>query len=359
MKLYPVLAESGWFGLLIMLMLSLWTGAAHAWCTPHPSSPSYSSAATVTISVPNQIIIAGNVSAGTVLYTSNTASPLLVYQFKCNNNAPNAYGIQNLINSNPIDSSVPTYPTSVSGLGYRLLQPDTSHYLHPYNCGNANCAWSSNAQVSFNLAAAIQFIATGPISNGSTLAGGVIATYSFDAYTQFSGGNLQYALPIEQFVLSNAVTFINHSCTVTTASIAVQLPMVSTSALKAAGATAGTTPFNIQLNCQPGTQISILFDSSTSYTSSKHCSSCVGVIFPASPNNIRGGDDGIGIQIVDSQFSPIAFASDGGSASYVITSASGGTTTLPYYARYYVSGTALPVTPDTFTGTATFTMSYQ
>jgi type 1 fimbria pilin len=219
----------------------------------------------------------------------------------------------------------------VAGVGYRILHPDSGYILPPWGYDSI-----ASGTYTLSVASVLQLVKTGPIASGAVLGAGTLGYWKYGGYYN--------DFRAEDFVLANSVTFVAPSCTVTTPSISVTLPTVSVSALAGAGATAGTTPFAIGLNCPSaaaGRQLAIQFDTNQSYTGAN------GVIVPGS-----GSSNNVGVQLLDSSFSPsIVF----GTPSTVGTTPNG-QFNLTYYARYY----ALPGTlkAGTLGATATFTISY-
>lgn len=309
--------------LLLLLLAAFWPVASFATCTLSGSTETVSMSLTSTITLDPQAAV------GTVLATSTTASPSPSdSQVTCSGTT--AIGVINLVGGQPGGGST-IYPTGVSGVGYRILHPDSSYYLPPYGSDSISAG-------TFNLSvgSALQLVKTGPIASGSVLSAG---TLGFWQYAARRGATLR----VEDFVLANSVTFVAPSCAVTTPSISFSLPTISNTSLAAPGATAGTTAFTIGLNCSSasaGQAMAIQFDTAKSFAGAS------GVITPTS-----GTATNVGVQLVDNSFTPVAFA-----APAVVGTTPSGTYNLTYYARYYA--TAMPVGAGNLTATATFTISY-
>lgn len=296
---------------------------AQADCAVEFGSPSTSS---VTFTLPAQISVPSNTPVGTIIATSAPVTPSPTVFLDCpdfttdgltNNISPQA--------SSCNDEGTPTiYPTNISGLGYILVHnTGAPWYIPEYPCdtGLSYSSWqmSDNSQ--------IELITTGPITNGSQLQAGQVARW------QVSGG-----VTPETFTLGNPVRIVV-PCVVSTRSIAVNLPSISSSALSAVGATAGTTGFTISLNCAAGATLGIDF------TSNGKASDITGVLLPTS-----GTAAGVGVQMLDSNSNPIVFGAKSTSSTMQ------GQESLQYYVRYYRTST---VTPGSLKASATFTLSYQ
>jgi type 1 fimbria pilin len=150
-------------------------------------------------------------------------------------------------------------------------------------------------------------------------------------------------------VLANSVP----TCTVTTPNVAVSLPAVSRTAFNGVGATAGTTPFGIALNCANNAKPSIsLTDAAT----------------PSNQSNaltLSSGSTatGIGVQLLY-QMQPLPF----GPATYSYTNGNpavtnltflgtqSGATNIGFMARYVQ--TASSVNSGSVSAAATFTLVY-
>ncbi|MDG2539549.1 fimbrial protein [Dyella jiangningensis] len=309
--------------LVLLLLVTFWPVVSFATCTL--------SGGTEIVRMPlnSTITLDPNAAVGTVLAASSTSTPSPSdSQVDCSGTT--TIGVINLVGAQPAGGST-IYPTAVSGVGYRILHPDSSYYLPPYGSDSIDAG-----TYNLSVGSALQLVKTGPIASGSVLSAGTLGYWQYAARR---GATLR----VEDFVLANAVTFVAPSCTVTTPSISVTLPTVSNTSLAAAGATAGTTAFTIGLNCPSaaaGQTMAIQFDTAKSFGGAS------GVITPAS-----GTAKNVGVQLVDNGFTPVTFATP-----TVVGTTPNGTYNLTYYARYYA--TATPVGSGNLTATATFTISY-
>lgn len=321
--------------LFALLLLAL-AGRAHAGCqyTNKPGA--------VTFTPPTTITLSNSLPVGTILWTSSQIDPTSPPTLNCENTTTNN-GIANT-SGNPTGSDETLFPTSVPGLSYRILHPDSSTLLsaYPYN------ASVPAGQITFNVASALQLVVTGTIAPGSVLTGGQFAQWNVDMCNGFSFGNFycyqsKGTYPVETFS-TTSITFIAPACTVAVDPTVVTLPAVLASAFTGKGATTGQTLFNVQLNCQASANLAITLATSNQQTGT------TSVIAPTAGSGYAGN---VGVQILDGHSgNPITFG----------TAISEGTTTsgamnLPFYARYYQTGTS--VSAGNVTATATYTLTYQ
>lgn len=307
---------------LIALILAFCPALSLANCTMSGNT------ASVSVTIASPISIDPHAAVGTVLATSPVTSP------SPSNSSVNCYGytrigVVNLVGSQPGGNST-IFATGVSGVGYRVLHPDSSYELPPYGSDTV-----ASGSYNLSVASAIQLVKTGPIASGSTLGSGTLGYWQFDGYF----GSLR----TEDFRLANPVTFIGYTCTVTTPNIAVTLPTISTTSLANVGATSGATAFNIGLNCPTnaaGHVLAIEFDASSVV------SGATGVIRPSS-----GGAANVGVQLTDDAFNPVNFGTPA-----TVGTAVNGSNSFTYFARYYAIGK--PVGAGIVNAAATFTISY-
>lgn len=286
----------------------------------------------VNMAITSPITIDPNLAVGSVIATSSVSVPSPSNsQITCTGTTTS--GVFNLVGAQSSGASSTIYATGVAGVGYQVLHPDTSKYLLPYGFDSI-----AAGTYSLSVGSAIQLVKTGPIASGATLNAGTLGFWQFAG----SGSSLVRA---EDFVLSNAVTFVYPTCTVNTTNIAVTLPTVSNTSLSSVGAVAGATAFTIGMTCPSGAanrNLAMQFDTANPQAGT------TGVI---APSTASGRAKNVGVQLVDKSFTPVTFG----------TPALAGTTptgayNLTYYARYYV--TATPVAAGSVNATATFTVSY-
>jgi type 1 fimbria pilin len=313
---------------LLLLLLALGFapyGHVHAQCYQDQSSPG--SQGTVSFSPPATIPVPVNVPANTVLWTSSTVTPSPSVIYDCYGTVN--YGVSNNLSTTP-GANVQYFPTGVTGLSYVLIHNGTPLYGY----ATSSESFGGGEIVTFSITTTLELVATGTIANGSVLQAGTLG------YWQWQGnGNPK----IEAFVLANKVTFVSSSCSVVTNPINVTLPTISTTALGSVGATAGTTPFNISLNCTGAAGMSVSLELDANGTAS----GIQGVLTPTS-----GSSAGVGVQVLDQTSTAVTFG----------TAVSEGTTpvgqmNIPFSARYYQTKATL--TPGTLAASATFTLTYQ
>ena len=341
-----------WCGLmLLMLALGLLpTGnvdAQTSGCMLDSSSPG--AQGTTNFSLPSTITVSANTPIGTVLATSTATSTSPVPVYDCAGNIPR--GIVNNVGATP-GAGVTTYPTGIPGISYQIVRGGTSLKSWPndtLNTGLQGCTYSSGsgwfcpngiASYQFSVSTQLSLIVTGPFGN-STVPAGTLGYWQYQSLGS-SGGTS--TAQIVAFSLANPVTItVNPSCSVTTNPVNVTLPAISTSALGSTGATAGTTPFAIALNCPSGASgatLSIQLD----YNGT--ASGIQGVLTPTG-----GSSAGVGVQVLNQSSNPVTFGTP-----QTVGTISTGASNISFFARYYRTGA---VTPGTLQASATFTLLYQ
>lgn len=317
----------GLLTILLAAILALVPSGARAGCTFDKNGNTTYTSSPVNFTLASTITIPFTLSTGTVLASSAQTAPSNPPSVTCTAGTP--YGVQNLVGGAPTGGTNYIYPTGVAGVGYQLIHANnTSSFMSPYPNNSANAGDST-----YSVATSIQFVQTGPIANGSSIAAGTVLA------------NWQWGTIVpEYFVLSNTVTFVTPACTVNTSPINVTMPTVSSSALSGAvGRTAGTTAFTIQLNCPTGATSNLYI------TLAANSGTVAGY-----PNILKstGSATGLGIQLLDKGGNPITL----GTASLVGNAVSGAQS-IPYFARYYATATSIGA--GSVSASATFTLTYQ
>lgn len=342
-----------WYGLVLLLLAFclLPAGNAHAQvsgCMLDNTSPG--AQGTTNFSMPSQITVPANTPIGTVLATSSATQTSPVPVYDCAGNVP--YGIYNNVGSTP-GAGVGTYPTGIPGISYEIVRGGNTLYSWPnetLNTGLRGCtyrtaqrAWncpSGTTAYQFSVTTQLSLVVTGPITD-STIPAGVLGYWQWQ---ELGSGGATSIAQVVAFSLANPVTIvINPSCSVTTNPVNVTLPPIMASALGSTGATAGTTPFSIALNCPSGAAGATL---SVQLDYNGTASGIPGVLTPTG-----GGSAGVGVQVLDQSSNPVTF----GTAATVGT-VSTSTTGISFFARYYRTGA---LTPGTLQASATFTLLYQ
>ncbi|HEX5488323.1 MAG TPA: fimbrial protein [Rhodanobacteraceae bacterium] len=311
------------------------------------------SATTVTFNA-GTITLTPNTAVGTVLWTSNTASPANPPVLDCDGNTNG--GIFNTIAaSTAVNGDNTLMPTGIPGVSYRLLHPDASTKLalYPdYSVGRGSSTYS----VTTNL----QLVYTGPYlpPNNSTLTG-QLSQWKIDICDKpnlwlgilYLGCDGSIApRSVETFNISATIRIQVPTCDVAPGSVdkVVTLPSVTTTQL-ATNPTPGSTPFSLQLvDCPANQKVFINLDTANPYTGAS------GVIAPT-PG--AGYAARVGVQVLKADGStPVAFGNAPSQAIFTGTT-SGSSYAIDLYARYYRTGT--PVTAGSVKGIATYTINYQ
>lgn len=307
--------------LLVLFMLGL-PVSAFANCTLSGNKE------VLTMTLPATITVDPTAAVGTVLATSAAVDPN-PNSSSVSCTGTTTIGVINLIGAQPSSTST-LFPTNVPGVSYRILHPDSSYYLPPYGADSI-----ASGSYTLSVKSAIQLVKTGTITTGQTISAGTVGYWQYKS----GGGTAR----VEDFNLANAVKFVAQTCTVTTATIAVTLPNVSSTSLNRAGATSGATPFTIGLNCSGGASgqtLAIEIDPQRTV--------------PANTTGVltsTGTAANVAVQLTDSSQNPLTL-----STPITMGTTPTGTYNLNFYAQYYAL-TASPG-PGSVTATATFTISY-
>ncbi|SOE99173.1 Pilin (type 1 fimbria component protein) [Burkholderia sp. OK233] len=306
-----------------LAILLLGMTAAHADCTwKNGAGPHVYTFPIPTLTIPR------NAAVGTVIYTAppQATIPATGTYANCTGGSVWAY---NVVGATPVIANPPTYATNVPGIGVRYKID--GGYFGPTNTGTWDGDWGFN-----NTTFGAELVVTGPVGNG-TLDSSVIGTMTLGLLT---------AATLKMTVSS----VVASSCSATSSSVAVTLPQAYSGRLSTTGATTGATPFNLALDCSPGTKVNVtLTDASNASNTSTTLS-----LAPGSTAT------GIGLQVLNGS-TPIAYGPDSAAAGnqnqWLAGTATGGPMTIPLTAQYVrTPGT---VAPGTVKGLATFTMSYQ
>jgi len=190
-------------------------------------------------------------------------------------------------------------------------------------------------------------VITGQVSSG-TMSSMPSVTLTFAA-VGLGCGVLNLGAQVLTITATNAAV-TSLSCQVTTPSISVTLPTVTTSSLGSIGATAGSTQFNIGLNCTgSGTNVYVtLSDANNSGNISANLSL-----------KNTSTASGIALQILRSNGAIVSYGPASaivGNTNQWLVGASTSLSGIPLTVRYIATGTP---TPGSVNAAATFTMSYQ
>ncbi|MFK2877752.1 fimbrial protein [Rhodanobacter hydrolyticus] len=212
-------------------------------------------------------------------------------------------------------------------------------------CAGYTNSWSCTPANTITVTFTAQLVKTGTVVAGTVNSIKLLQFFDQDTYQASSGGANKTYAPSASFgtLTLNSVKVSANACTVTVDPTVVTLPAVLVSAFTGAGTTTGQTPFNVQLNCPAGTNLSITLATASPQTGT------TSVIAPTSGSGYAGN---VGVQLLNSSGNPITF---GTAISEGKTTA--GAMNLPFSARYYQ--TASGVTAGQVTATATYTLTYQ
>lgn len=241
------------------------------------------------------------------------------------------------------------YPTSVPGIGYELA-------LEPINF----CTWAGIYRVPFTTCEVavdglntttfiaklhLQLYRIGTISSAANIT--IFKNY-FTIREYDSLGKSVISAYIHQSAIPFNISV--RTCSLQSASISnINLPKISSNTLSNIGSRAGSTPFNLTVNCPSLTNLNITF------TDNNNRKNFDTVLTPALSSTAQG----VGIQL---QYNGkiIQFGKDsaepGITGQIVLNPNLIGTQTFPFTASYIRTG---PLKPGSLTSTATFTLSYQ
>ncbi|MES2405681.1 MAG: fimbrial protein [Pseudomonadota bacterium] len=309
-------------------------------------------ATTVTFNA-GTITLTPSTTVGTVLWTSNTASPVSPPVLNCDGNT-NGGIVNTIAASTPVNGDNTLIPTGIPGVSYRLLHPDASTLLalypnYPVGSGSSTYSVTTN----------LQLVYTGPYlpPNNSTLTG-QLSQWQIDICDKpslflgiYLGCNGSVApRPVETFNINAVINIQVPTCNVDPGSVnkVVTLPSV-TAAQFASNPTPGSTPFSLQLvNCPANQKVFINLNTASPFAGG------TGVIAPTTGT---GYATNVGVQILTADGStPVTFGSDPTQAINTGTT-SGSNYVINLYARYYRTST--PVTAGSVKGIATYTINYQ
>ncbi|ALL68001.1 Fimbrial protein precursor [Paraburkholderia caribensis MBA4] len=245
------------------------------------------------------------------------------------------------------------YQTTVAGLGIRYTfnsaQCSASGVTLTNGAIRLACPFSGpldgpymNADVSVT----VEFVATGPIASGaSTLSTAPVVTIGFATSDQ---GGYWNQSPLYSGSASGVLT--HATCSVNQSSVAVTMSTADTRAFSSIGAVAAPQAFSLSLSCATGAKVLITLSDSVNPANRS-------TALQLSPDSTA---QGIGVQILNSSGSPVAFGPDsaapGNTNQWTIGDSPNGTLQVPLTARYVRTGS---VSAGSVKALATFTMSYQ
>lgn len=327
--------------LLVIASLLLATNAAHAACTASPAMPY--------LQVMNNMAVATSLAIGDTI-----PGTIRSFQFsgKCDTVAPNVVPGAQIIScyygsGTEVLSGV--YSTGIAGIGIRLRNAQGQPMVHAsgYSCDTraANLG-TLNTDMTYSISVSVEFVKTAA-SLGSGSLDPAQMRFGFGVYQGGSNGALGGSNNYIGF--SGSATPRQLTCNVNYPAN-VNLPAVSLASLASTGATAGTTPFSIGLQCDGAAAVGITFDGAAGTPEQSAASGVLGSMNQGS----AGVASNVGIQLVNgATLAPIALGVRNDLGSIVANQAS----SYRYQVRYY----SLSATPGagTVTGAAVFTFDYQ
>ena len=260
------------------------------------------------------------------------------------------------VNGTEISAGSGIYQTSVSGIGvsfYVVNGPSQTLITSTsggYTSGTIGAPGNGALPgIQANL------VVTGQVVSGYSLSGLPTATVTFSPTGSCSWSTgITNTLPTS--ASNSAVVPI--TCTVTTPSVSVNLPVVSLGALSAVGKTGGDTRFPIGLSCASGANVYITLSDVTTPANTSS------LLTLASSSTAQG----IKLRILNSSVAPIDFGPDSpavGTTHQWFLGASSSINGVPLTVQYYRDDTnpagtgPAALSAGSVHAQATFTMSYQ
>lgn len=241
------------------------------------------------------------------------------------------------VTGTPVAGFEKTYSTNVSGIGVRFYS--TQGWGGGWELGPVDTNYNVPPSSSSIFKVSAELIITGPVGAGVLTSLPSLDIGMDDCY----GNALRYHITI-----APGSQIVAGSCLVTTPSVSVTLPPVTTRNFPTVGATSGTTSFRIGLNCNPGAEVYVTLTDST------NPGNRTAQLTPTAGSSAKG----IAMQVLHNGV-PVAYGPDSaemGNINQWRVGASSSVTEVPLTAEYISTDT---VTPGEVKGIAAFTMSYQ
>jgi type 1 fimbria pilin len=260
------------------------------------------------------------------------------------------------VNGTEISAGSGVYQTSVSGIGvsFYVVNGPSQTLITSTAGGYTSGTISAPGNGPLPGIQAI-LVVTGQVVSGYSLSSLPSVTVTFTPT-----GSCSWSTGISNTLQASAnnSAVVPITCTVTTPSVSVNLPVISLSALSAVGTTGGDTPFPIGLSCASGANVYITLSDVTTPTNTSS------LLTLASSSTAQG----IKLRILNSSAGPIYFGPDSPAAGTTHQWFLGPSSTINDIAltvQYYrddtnPSGTApAALSAGSVRAQATFTMSYQ
>jgi type 1 fimbria pilin len=259
------------------------------------------------------------------------------------------------INCTEISAGTGIYQTSVSGVGVSFYIVNGAAQTLITSTGGGYTSGTISAPGNGTLPGIqANLVVTGPVVSGYSLSGLPTVSVTFTP-TGSCGWSTGITNTISASAGNSAVVPI--TCTVTTPSVSVNLPVVSLSALSAIGKTAGDTRFPIGLSCASGATVYITLSDATTPSNTSS------LLTLAASSTAQG----IKLRLLNSagaiNFGPDS--AEAGTTHQWLLGASSSVSGIPLTVQYYrddtnAAGTApAELSAGSVHAQATFTMSYQ
>ncbi|HEY6456984.1 MAG TPA: fimbrial protein [Steroidobacteraceae bacterium] len=259
------------------------------------------------------------------------------------------------VNGTEISAGSGVYQTSVSGIGVSFYIVNGASQTLITSTGGGYTSGTIGAPGNGTLPGVqANLVVTGPVVSGFSLTSLPSVTVTFTAT-----GSCSWSTGIANTLATSASNsaVVPITCTVTTPTVSVNLPVVALSTLGAVGKTAGDTSFPIGLSCAAGANVYITLSDATTPTNT------------TSLLTLDSGStaQGIKLRILNSA-GPVNFGPDSAAAGTThqwFLGASSSINGIPLTVQYYrddtnPSGTGSAVlSAGSVHAQATFTMSYQ
>jgi type 1 fimbria pilin len=260
-----------------------------------------------------------------------------------------------MVNGTEVSAGSGVYQTSVSGIGVSFYVVNGASQTLITSTGAGYTSGTIGAPGNGTLPGVqANLVVTGPVVSGYSLSSlpSVTVTFTPTGSCSWSTGT---ANTLATSASNSAVVPI--TCTVTTPTVSVNLPVVSLSTLSVVGKTAGDTSFPIGLSCAAGANVYITLSDATTPTNATS-------LLTLDSNSTA---QGIKLRILNSA-GPVNFGPDSAAAGTThqwLLGASSSINGIPLTVQYYrddtnPAGTGSAVlSAGSVHAQATFTMSYQ
>lgn len=259
------------------------------------------------------------------------------------------------VNGTEISAGSGIYQTSVSGIGVNFYVVNGASQTLVTSSGGGYTSGTLSAPGNGTLPGVqANLVVTGPVVAGFSLTSLPSVTVTFTPT-----GSCAWSMPLVSTLSTSASNsaVVPITCTVTTPTVSVNLPVVSLSSLGTVGKTAGDTPFPIGLSCASGASVYITLSDATTPTNTSS-------LLTLDSNSTA---QGIKLRILNAA-GPVDFGPDSaapGTTHQWFLGTSSTVNGIPLTVQYYrddtnPSGTgAAGISAGSVHAQATFTMSYQ